>query len=638
MKRYPFFLAVIICALASCVQEDDPKIVGNKLVPATIVAESSGFGTRSTATWNNGVSRYNIKWETNDELSVFTDADTENHKFTAIQSARFAEFTGELPGSAVTLYPIMPYDKDARISGTDVYTSIPAEQDGDFYNVVLAGWPRPDTETRAGGEDFFYQFEAVSGIIKFHFDHTKIADFGDDPQHVIRLSISADRPIAGDAKISFTGGKPVMTADPNGTGTNMRNTISITAPDGATSLPDGDYYIATLPINKANLPDSMGISVKCETIEGKVAYIRTTIGGTGYEHILTANVVKNIGTVKTTDYVLNNGEFTVQVVSGSPKKVRFSPGNLQYLASGNDGNGLFRFAPNQYDAIGEVGNLTSPASMDDDGIRATQSEWIDLFPFGHSGWTYNSITYEPYRAKARANSYYANNITENSNLVGSYANGDWGVYNSILNGNVVNEPGTWRLLTFAEFELMCNMDGNGYRNKYVNEVSIKAAGATQKQRYYYLRCGIRTGVFEGGNEIIRYGMLLFPDFFEWPVDELELPTIAKWPYLLFNYKYCSNEDAPKYTLSEFSILEREGVVFLPCAGQRTPADQNTQNVSFKEGSYPFNNQSSFNIEGHYWTSSRGGAIVTRPENVLLQENSGAYLAKSVRLVKNGTGF
>lgn len=638
MKRYLIFLAAFFCAVISCSQEEILKTDEVKLVPVTIFAESGDFDTKSIATWNSQDSKYNIKWEANDALSVFTNIDTDNHKFTARQTAKLATFTGELPaGDDVTIYPIMPYDKDAYISGYTVYTSIPDEQDGDFYNVVLAGWPRPDTKAE-GEKDFFYQFEAVSGILKFHFDHTQIADFESKAQHVVRLSITADRPIAGDAKVSFTGGKPVMTADPNGTGSNMRNTISISAPDGAQSLPDGDYYIATLPINKADFPAGMGISVKCETKEGEVAYINATIGGEGKQHILTANVVKNIGTVITTNYVphITNGEFTV---AAGPKKVSFSPGNLQYRAS----DGRWRFAPNQYDAQGEVGNLTRPASVSDDGDRKTQSDWIDLFPYGHSGCEYKGVTYQPYKASAKAVDYFANYYATVSLIQSGNKNGDWGVYHDgeIYYGNNKSQD-HWRLLTASEFDYMMN-------TRTVNSVTATFKNAyeqtvTKTAELRFLRCGIKTGVYdEKGDEIIRYCLMLFPDGYSWPYEKIDVPFVANTSVtcLAIGYKTIDNKDCPLYNLSQLAVFESGSVALLPCAGHRLGAEQNEPfTVSFAAcNQTELSGQSSLNQEGHYWTSTKANARVNRSKNANLEETyTSPADAKSVRLVKNGTGF
>lgn len=630
MKRYLIFLAAFFCAVISCSQEEILKTDEVKLVPVTIFAECGDFDTKSIATLNSEESKYNIKWEANDALSVFTNIDAVNHEFTARQTEKLATFTGELPaGDNMTIYPIMPYDKDAYISGNTVYTSIPDEQDGDFYNVVLAGWPRPDTKAE-GVEDFFYQFEAVSGILKFHFDQTKIADFESKAQHVVRLSITAERPIAGDAMISFAEGKPVMTAAPNGTGSNMRNTISISAPDGAESLPDGDYYIATLPIKKIDLQAGMRISVKCETKEGEVAYINATIGGEGKQHILTANVVKNIGTVATTKYVphITNGEFTVAY----GKKVSFSPGNLQYRASDR----RWRFAPNQYDAQGEVGNLTRPASKSEEGDRKTQSEWIDLFPYGHSGCEYKGVKYQPYKASAQAVDYFATNYALISLIQGGNLNGDWGVNNdgNIYYGNTKSQD-HWRLLTASEFDYMMN-------TRPVNKVYYQESQwNTLNADLRYLRCGIKTGVYdEKGDEIIRYGLMLFPDGYVWP-DGIDVPYYTKVRSIAIGYLYLNNDNCPKYDLSKLAVFESGGVVFLPCAGHRLGANENEPfTVSFVAcNQTDLSGLSSFNQEGHYWTSTAANARVTRSGNVYVSEvNTSPADAKSVRLVKNGTGF
>lgn len=630
---------LLVCTAMSCSQKEVLSTDGIKLVPATIIASSSNFDTKTTAAKNDTL--YNIFWEAQDGLSVFNSVDNKNRRFTSSNSGEVATFSGEIPFESAITYAILPYDPDASVDGQTVYTSIPAEQNGDFGNIVLAGWPR-EAGVTPSSTDFHYQFQAVCGILKFSFDPEKIAKYNDEVQHVVSISISANRPIAGDAQISYAEeGVPVMTANPNSSGSNQYNTITITAADKVNGFAKGDYYIATLPIIKGESIPTMDISIKCITKESKVAYVRSSLPGNGKKHILTANVVKNIGTVKTNDYVLNNGEFTVDRIwsqSGNIyKKVSFSPGNLQYLASANEGAGLFRFAPNQYDAIGELGNLTSTKSKTDDGARATQSEWIDLFPFGHSGWTYDGYTFPPYRAtyQESGNMYFK---SYNHHLTGNWANGDWGVYNSILNGNKQDPAGTWRLLTYDEFSVICGMDGAAKRANCVYEASYKHGSTTEKQKYYFLRCGIKTGLDDQlGGEIIRFGIMLFPDFFVWPEEDLSLPVMNEWPWLQLNWIGASNDKAVKYTLSEFSILEREGAVFLPCAGQRNNATED-MNVYFVNASAPYDALSSFGIEGHYWTSTFGQAVVTRPAKALTNDSGSGKLGKSVRLVKNGQGW
>ena len=67
------------------------------------------------------------------------------------------------------------------------------------------------------------------------------------------------------------------------------------------------------------------------------------------------------------------GELSGKFSVSPTKQITFSQGNLQFQAS----TGTWRFAPNQWDIIGNVaGNTTaSPA-------RETQSAWVDLFGWG----------------------------------------------------------------------------------------------------------------------------------------------------------------------------------------------------------------------------------------------------------------
>lgn len=103
--------------------------------------------------------------------------------------------------------------------------------------------------------------------------------------------------------------------------------------------------------------------------------------------------------------------------SGQNAYIRFAPGNLQYQASTN----TFRFAPNQYVAIGE----------DNKYISSTYSGWIDLFGWG----TGDNPTF--YGSPASYYSTYYSPFT------------DWGT-NAIKNGSTTDPAGTWRTPTFDE--------------------------------------------------------------------------------------------------------------------------------------------------------------------------------------------
>lgn len=136
---------------------------------------------------------------------------------------------------------------------------------------------------------------------------------------------------------------------------------------------------------------------------------------------------------------VNRGLFTI---NSSGDKVRFSQGNLQYQAS----TGIWRFAEHQYDRIGNA-----PGNNVFGDSRATQSEWIDLFGWGTSGWNNGNTNYMPYCNwyTSDSNAYGYGPRANAVNLTGDYKNADWGVYNSISNGG--NAPNLWRTLASTEW-------------------------------------------------------------------------------------------------------------------------------------------------------------------------------------------
>ncbi len=133
-------------------------------------------------------------------------------------------------------------------------------------------------------------------------------------------------------------------------------------------------------------------------------------------------------------------------------RVLFSPGNLQWsaknggstatthtVAGGGTAAGTWRFAPNQWDAIGIANS----------NISSSYSGWIDMFGWGTSGY---SSKY-PYMSST-TNSDYGNGA---NNISGT--NYDWGVYNAIYNPRTqtTDAPGTWRTLTNAEWDYLIDI-------------------------------------------------------------------------------------------------------------------------------------------------------------------------------------
>ncbi len=200
------------------------------------------------------------------------------------------------------------------------------------------------------------------------------------------------------------------------------------------------------------------------------------------------------------------------------RTVHFSKGNLWYNAAAN----LWRFAPEQYEYIGEANS----------NISETYGDYIDLFGWGTSGWNSGANEYQPWATSTTATDYYPGGSYEN-NLTGEYANADWGVYNAISNGG--NAAGMWRTLTKDEWEYL------------INTRSASTVGVYDNARYAMATVNNVTGV------------IILPDSFTMPagVTALDKVNVSETVF-----------SANVYNTVDWAKLESAGAIFLPAAGYR----------------------------------------------------------------------
>ena len=194
-----------------------------------------------------------------------------------------------------------------------------------------------------------------------------------------------------------------------------------------------------------------------------------------------------------------NGLFSVS----DTKQVYFSKGNLQYKASTN----TWKFADKQYYCAGQ-GNAN---------ISPTNTNLIDLFGWGTSGYNHGAICYQPYSTSETVSDYYAyGSVSYNLNDETGLA--DWG-YNAISNGG--NIENLWRTLTKEEWEYV-----------FTKRIGTSFAKA----------------IIDG-----KYGVLIFPD---------------NWDNSIYNPNDANNPET-NYESNNLSSsllndnLEPNGVVFLP---------------------------------------------------------------------------
>lgn len=212
------------------------------------------------------------------------------------------------------------------------------------------------------------------------------------------------------------------------------------------------------------------------------------------------------------------------------QKVFFSKGNLQYQAS----TGTWQFAEHQYDAIGNAAGNTTVTDRD------RQSDWIDLFGWGTSGWNNGNSNYQPYNHyyTSTSNAYgYGpkNGYNYSIDLTGDYDKADWGVYNNISNGGT-----GWRTLTGG--------DDTKEWNYLLKTRSASTINGVENARY-------ARATVNGVN-----GIVIFPDIYTHP-DGVSLPI---------NTTINSSDGwgSNIYDGNNWVKMENAGAVFLPVTGRR----------------------------------------------------------------------
>ena len=326
-----------------------------------------------------------------------------------------------------------------------------------------------------------------------------------DAFDAIHITMSGQK-LWGSGKIS--GSKVVMD------GTGDRQTVILSLPTGHYGSPAGEaFYIMIPEVVLSNCTVTVSIMNGSTPVK---TFSRTGVNGT-----LAYNRIHTLG-----NFTFNAPVFSVS----STKKVVFSPGNLQFQAAGciqetqeDLIGGTWRFAEHQWDYIGNnPGN-----SVTNRNTRMTQSDWIDLFCWGTSGWNSSADYYTPFRVGQSSTSYNPGTSLSNS-LTGQYARADWGIFNNIYNPStkVIDPAGTWYTMTKDEWVYMLDT-----------------------------RSGIRFAMAKVGNV---NGMLIFPDGWD-----------ASWydPQNANNYTATYNSNS--MTVADFQQLENRGVVFLPAAGNQT---------------------------------------------------------------------
>ena len=205
-----------------------------------------------------------------------------------------------------------------------------------------------------------------------------------------------------------------------------------------------------------------------------------------------------------------------------------------------------------------------------------------MFAWGASGYDHGAVCYQPWSTELVDTLYNAYG-DPNYDLRDGTGQADWG-YNAITNGG--NQTGFWHTLTMDEWSYVFNTrntaSGIRYAKAIVNNVK---------------------------------GMLLLPD--DWNATNYSLYNV--------NSSSCHYSDNV-ISISDWSIMEAQGVVFLPSAGSRY--------VELISGYSQPNSSTSY---GQYWSATHydyDGAYFVRFNNtsMVTTYNQIRYMGQSVRVV------
>ena len=275
------------------------------------------------------------------------------------------------------------------------------------------------------------------------------------------------------------------------------------------------------------------------------------------------------------------GAFMSAFSVSETKRVVFSQGNLQHQPS----TGTWRFAAHQYDAVGGLdkdgvkgGNVYVGAVKcgNENANNASYTGWIDVFPYGTSGWESGATSYKP--------TDYTKNKTDYlvQDLQGDYANADWGVYNAISNGG--NKTGMWRTMTSEEWNYVIRERANASELFSLGSISIVDAE-------------------DGDDDDIIPGFILLPDDWVCPDGLSFTPSNIAASGTDNVYNLDAGYMANNYTESEWAQMQAAGAVFFPSSGAcNVKSDGTFQLKNIKAPRYT-----------SYWTSTNWKWVTVNDE-------------------------
>lgn len=429
----------------------------------------------------------------------------------------------------VAIYPATNRDGEANsITSANASTMVATFKLPDTQDYKANSFGEKAAPMIAHSENKTLQFKNIMGGICFYLK-------GDAIVTKIKLTTKAEEALWGTctATLHGTGTEATITDEDISTSNSnvtAKKTVTLDCGSGVQLTPTASMFFILLP--PGTLSSGFTLEVNGLDLAGgaeRVLYKHDSRGE--------AKTIKRNSILKTSNSVyLKAGAIQAEFSVGAAHKVYFSKGNLQYNMTSRE----WSFLEPQY-AIVE-------SHKQDVGIDYSNQNIVTLFGWGTSGYNNtndpNAICYNPYNTSiaslappldASLNKFGYGPSTDmtDRNLVGTSANYDWGVYNSISNGG--NIAGQWRTLTGAEWTYVL----------FTRNAST--LNGTLNARYAKATVNGRTGV------------ILFPDSYTHP-SGVANPANINVPNV--------NSNTNNYTAANWTAMENAGCVFLPSNGWR----------------------------------------------------------------------
>ena len=527
-----------------------------------------------------------VKWEPNDNINIngtlMPIAERSNNNTTGLFYGTAHAITS---GSNSVLWAVYPTSLAAQYSGSlpSCYTSssltvdFPATQEYYKNQPALKGYANmagyasvPNSTATTARVNF--QMHNLGSVLQLYLKTGSGLSGANSQITKIIFSTTSDKALAGKFTVSNSSNPTV--APVSGQTTNM---LTVNLHDGQghdyIDVSGGANIFVALPPFNGTL-----VMTICRQADSKV----TT-------RMINSNLVRNnLYKSSITDMTFNE---TYYFRAASNKKVVFSPGNLQWTAAGthdyasgqwngtdvsSGGKGTWRFAANQWDAIG------SDNRKIDENYTAG---YIDLFGWGTGGWHSGNdplnLHYQPWETST---STYVNTTYNGQTVINKYGYGpsshnvqpltggssgyDWAWFNAIKNPktNSTDSPRTWRTPadTHWTYFLSTRITGSIVNNTPIARWTLAKIGVVSSDG----------NNFVGSNS--KTGLILFPD----NGGIFDMAGNGTWGAI--------NAKGTAFTrvaYNDWRKWEQQGAVFLPLTGRR---QQNSVDVTY---------------QGHYWSTT-----------------------------------